>query len=114
MYRIIITVKTNKINIPPHIRKRSTYLDKIKPFMGKPIIKVLTGQRRVGKSYLLYQLIQLVLEQDQNAAILYINKEDLAFSSLKSASDLAAITNAERVVYDVKGVLKSELVDGKL
>ena len=96
MFRIIITVKTNKINIPPHIRKRSTYLDKIKPFMGKPIIKVLTGQRRVGKSYLLYQLIQLVLEQDQNAAILYINKEDLAFSSLKTASDLNeyVLTNA--------------------
>ena len=96
MFRIIITVKTNKINIPPHIRKRSTYLDKIKPFMGKPIIKVLTGQRRVGKSYLLYQLIQLVLEQNQNAAILYINKEDLAFSSLKTASDLNeyVLTNA--------------------
>lgn len=64
--------------------------------MGKPIIKVLTGQRRVGKSYLLYQLIQLVLEQDQNAAILYINKEDLAFSSLKTASDLNeyVLTNA--------------------
>jgi UDP-N-acetyl-D-galactosamine dehydrogenase len=32
------------------------------------------------------------------------------FSSL----DLDAITNGERVVYDVKGVLESELVDGKL
>ena len=28
--------------------------------------------------------------------------------------NLAAITNTESVVYDVKGVLKSELVDGKL
>jgi UDP-N-acetyl-D-glucosamine/UDP-N-acetyl-D-galactosamine dehydrogenase len=28
--------------------------------------------------------------------------------------DLDAITNGESVVYDVKGVLKSELVDGKL
>jgi predicted AAA+ superfamily ATPase len=60
-------VKTSKINIPPHIRKRSTYLDKIKPFIGQQIIKVLTGQRRVGKSYLLYQLIQLVLEQERKA-----------------------------------------------
>lgn len=96
MYRVIITVKTNKINIPPHIRKRTTYLDKIKPFIGQQIIKVLTGQRRVGKSYLLYQLIQFVLEQDQNAEILYINKEDLAFSSLKTASDLNeyVLTNA--------------------
>ena len=89
-------MKTNEINIPTNILKRAAYLDKIKPFMGKPIIKVLTGQRRVGKSYLLYQLIQLVLEQDQNASILYINKEDLAFSSLKTASDLNeyVLTNA--------------------
>jgi UDP-N-acetyl-D-glucosamine/UDP-N-acetyl-D-galactosamine dehydrogenase len=28
--------------------------------------------------------------------------------------DLAAITNGESVVYDVKGVLKNKLVDGKL
>ncbi|MGM0634762.1 MAG: ATP-binding protein [Bacteroidota bacterium] len=81
-------MKTNDISIPNNIRKRPAYLDKIKPFIGKPIIKVLTGQRRVGKSYLLYQIIQLVVEQDQNAEILYINKEDLAFSFLKTASDL--------------------------
>jgi predicted AAA+ superfamily ATPase len=85
-----------KINIPNNIRKRTTYLDKIKPFIGKPIIKVLTGQRRVGKSYLLFQIIQSVVEQEQNAAILYINKEDLAFSFLKTASDLNeyVLTNA--------------------
>jgi UDP-N-acetyl-D-galactosamine dehydrogenase len=28
--------------------------------------------------------------------------------------DLKAITNGESVIYDVKGVLASELVDGKL
>jgi len=81
-------VKINDRSIPSNIRKRPAYLDKIKPFIGKPIIKVLTGQRRVGKSYLLYQIIQLVVEQDQKAEILYINKEDLAFSFLKTASDL--------------------------
>ncbi len=81
-------MKINDRSIPSNIRKRPAYLDKIKPFIGKPIIKVLTGQRRVGKSYLLYQIIQLVVEQDQKAEILYINKEDLAFSFLKTASDL--------------------------
>jgi predicted AAA+ superfamily ATPase len=29
---------------------RQIYLNKIAPFIGKQIIKVLTGQRRVGKS----------------------------------------------------------------
>jgi uncharacterized protein len=36
--------------------KRSYYLDRILPFMNKDIIKVLVGQRRVGKSYLLFQI----------------------------------------------------------
>jgi predicted AAA+ superfamily ATPase len=50
--------------------------------MGQSIIKVFTGQRRVGKSYLLFQLMQH-LEQSGATTILYINKEDLAFSSIK-------------------------------
>lgn len=36
---------------------RDTYIEKIKPFAGKDIIKVLVGQCRVGKSYLLYQIM---------------------------------------------------------
>lgn len=56
--------------------------------MRKNIIKVFIGQRRVGKSYLPFQIIQHILEQDQQAKIIYINKEDLAFSTLKTALDL--------------------------
>jgi len=52
------------------------------------VIKVLTGQRRVGKSYLLFQVINLIKEENPAAAILYINKEDLAFSFIKTADDL--------------------------
>lgn len=74
--------------IPKIIHERPTYLAKLKPFIGKNIIKVLTGQRRVGKSYLLFQIIRLVREQDKNASIIYINKEDLAFSFIKTAEDL--------------------------
>jgi predicted AAA+ superfamily ATPase len=33
--------------------KRETYLPKIRPFIGKDIIKVLTGIRRCGKSVML-------------------------------------------------------------
>jgi hypothetical protein len=73
--------------IPLNINDRTHYLDKVKPFIGKNIIKVFTGQRRVGKSYLLFQLIQL-LQKDKAVAILYINKEDLAFSFIKTAEDL--------------------------
>ena len=78
-----------KLKIPGNIRRRSAYLDKVMPFVGKPIIKVLTGQRRVGKSYLLFQIIQWICEQEKSAAILYINKEDLAFGFMKNAADLS-------------------------
>lgn len=81
-------MKTIDVKIPANIRKRSSYLERIKPFIGQNIIKVLTGQRRVGKSYLLFQIIQWIKEQDNKASILYINKEDLAFSFLKTAEDL--------------------------
>ena len=52
------------------------------------MIKVFTGQRRVGKSYLLIQLIQLIQQKDTSATIVYINKEDLAFAAIKTAEDL--------------------------
>jgi uncharacterized protein len=77
-----------EIKLPPNIRVRTSYLNRLRPFIGKNIIKVLTGQRRVGKSYLLFQLIQLIQQENQNASILYINKEDLAFSFIKSAENL--------------------------
>lgn len=78
-----------ELKLPPHIHVRAHYLNKLRPFIGKNIIKVLTGQRRVGKSYLLFQIIQLVQKEMPNASILYINKEDLAFSFINSAENLS-------------------------
>lgn len=37
--------------------KRPLYTERIRPFIGKQLIKVLTGQRRVGKSFILIQLM---------------------------------------------------------
>lgn len=85
MHLIIVLAK---MKIPDDLEIRSTYFDRIKPFIGKPIIKVLTGQRRVGKSYLLYQLISTIQQFEPEATILYINKEDLYFSFIKNAEDL--------------------------
>jgi predicted AAA+ superfamily ATPase len=67
---------------------RQKYHDLIVPFQRKPIIKVLTGQRRVGKSYILKQTIQHIEQEDKSANILYINKENLAFDFIKTAPDL--------------------------
>ena len=54
---------------------RQNYLDRIKPYIGKDIIKVITGQRRVGKSYLLFQIMDIITASDPEAQIIYINKE---------------------------------------
>jgi len=48
----------------------------------------LSGQRRVGKSYLLFQLIHVVQSQDPTGNIIYINKEDLQFDTIRNAASL--------------------------
>ena len=73
---------------PATIVKREDYLKRVLPFMDKNLIKVFTGQRRVGKSYLLFQIMDYLLERDPQAAIVYINKEDIAFSAIQTAQDL--------------------------
>lgn len=67
--------------------KRSGTIQKVLPFVGNTLIKVLIGQRRVGKSYLLKQLMEEVRERNGEVKILYINKEDFAFDSIRSYSD---------------------------
>ncbi|MDP3463396.1 MAG: ATP-binding protein [Bacteroidales bacterium] len=67
---------------------RKLYFDRINPFVGKQLIKVLTGQRRVGKSFILKQLMQEAEANNPEANIIYINKEDLQFAHIKTADDL--------------------------
>ncbi|MCF8296528.1 MAG: ATP-binding protein [Saprospiraceae bacterium] len=67
---------------------RKKYLEKVKPYIGKDIIKVLTGQRRVGKTTILKQIIDLVENENNNAKTIYINKENKDFQHIKTADDL--------------------------
>jgi len=67
---------------------RDKYLRKIRPFIGKSIIKVLTGQRRVGKTTMLKLIIDLVKSENPDANIIYINKELNAFRHLQNSGDL--------------------------
>ena len=69
---------------------RKKYLKQIKPFIGKDVIKVITGQRRVGKSYFLLQIIAELKKQGvRSENIIYINKEDREFEQIRNASDLS-------------------------
>lgn len=76
------------MDFPKILKKRKGYIEHIKPFMRKSVAKVLTGQRRVGKSFLLYQLIEEIISEEPEANIIYVNLEDFAFSSVQTAQDL--------------------------
>ena len=69
---------------------RRYYVDRIRPYIGKDIIKVITGQRRVGKSYLLFQIMDMVTASDPEAQIIYINKELYEFDFIDNYSTLMA------------------------
>ena len=68
--------------------ERPSLIDSVKPYIGKDIIKVFTGQRRVGKSYLLFQLGELILANKQQSNIIYINMELAEFDFIHDHSDL--------------------------
>nr|WP_129735493.1 ATP-binding protein [Parabacteroides goldsteinii] len=72
----------------PEFYKRELYLDRIKPFINTQMIKVLTGQRRVGKSFLIFQLMDYIRELYPSSDLIYINKELFEFDNLKDYSDL--------------------------
>lgn len=68
--------------------KRDLYLNKIEPFIGKQIIKVFTGQRRVGKSYIMYQVMDMIRSSMPDCNIIYIDKENNEFDGIRDYNDL--------------------------
>ncbi len=67
---------------------RPIYTKRISLFIGKDIIKVLTGQRRVGKSCILQQMMNVIKESDPSAVIIYINMEFEEFRLIRNDHDL--------------------------
>lgn len=69
--------------------KREKYLKRINPFIDKPVIKVITGIRRCGKSTFLKLLMDELCEKNINKKnILYINKDSLEFDQINTYKDL--------------------------
>ena len=69
------------------ILQRPEYLAQVQHYFGKETIIVLTGQRRVGKSYVLMSLRDLLSESDGNNVI-YINKEKKDWDDIVTYKDL--------------------------
>ncbi|MEW6564265.1 MAG: ATP-binding protein [Spirochaetota bacterium] len=88
---------------------RLEYLEKIKPFMGKNLIKVLTGQRRVGKSYMLFQIMDEIARQGPETSILYINKELHDFWDLRTGEDLYRYARAHKKNDGMTALLIDEI-----
>ena len=82
---------------------RDTYLKKILPFIGKNIIKVITGQRRVGKSYFLRQISKYIEKKYPEKQIIYINKEDFEFDDIKDYTHL--VKYVESIQQKVNAVI---------
>jgi uncharacterized protein len=82
-------------DFPPFVN-RPAYLEKAAPYIGKNTIKVFVGQRRVGKSYLLFQLIDYIRKRQPRSTIIYINKELHDFSFIKNGDDLIAFVKKEQ------------------
>lgn len=69
--------------------KRQKYIDRIVPFINKPVIKVITGMRRTGKSTIMQLIINHLVESGVNKElIIFINMESLDNSHLTNISEL--------------------------
>ena len=77
---------------------RQHYADKVDAWIGKGQIIVLTGQRRVGKSYILKDFVERHKAEPQTNFI-YINKERKKFDAIKTHEQLNAYID-EHMVED--------------
>lgn len=69
------------------IVSRPHYYSKLEKLLGKGVLIVLTGQRRVGKSYVMKELVARKQEEPE-ANVIYIDKEKTAFDFIATYKDL--------------------------
>jgi len=93
-----------KGNVPQLGFLRSHYTDKVLAYSNNKLIKVLVGQRRVGKSYLLRQLANALIKSGVNPRnILYVNKEFTSFDFVSHYKDLEQLVALYKSKLKPKG-----------
>jgi len=75
--------------------ERESYLQRLATWIDKPIIKVITGQRRVGKSMFLFQIIEHIRKHNAEANIIYINTENEEYQHVKNYQTLQEEVNVQ-------------------
>lgn len=79
------------------IYKRETYLNKIRNFYDdSEMIKVITGIRRCGKSFLLKSIIEELLDKGVNEEnIIYIQLDSKKYKNIETPSQLEEIIDCQ-------------------
>jgi len=91
-------------NVPKLGFARQSYLDNINNYSNNNLIKVLVGQRRTGKSYLLRQLANQFITAGVNPLnIFYINKEFIDFDFIAHYKDLEQLLNYYKLKMKPQG-----------
>ena len=83
---------------------RSLYFNKIVPFIDKPVVKVITGIRRCGKSVMMEQIQEYLIKNGVNPqSILALNFESFTDSRIKS---FESVTEAVKSLAENSAVNK--------
>lgn len=108
--------------------KRELYLEQLRPYIDKPLIKVLTGIRRSGKSAILMMLQDELTQRGISGDnIVYINFESMEYSDIDDAKSLYSFVKSKIInklryyilldeIQEVKGwekAINSFLIDFK-
>ena len=98
-----MNLKNQGGTVPSRIYHRERYLKKIRPFFQSDMIKVITGIRRCGKSFLMLSIIE-ELEATGIATkdIIYLNLDKRGYRSVKTPERLEAELEGKIVDDDFK------------
>lgn len=96
--------------MPSRVYHRERYLQKIRPYYHSDLIKVITGIRRCGKSFLMLSVIE-ELEATGVAAkdIIYLNLDKRGYRSIKTPDKLEAEIADHLTDDDFKYILIDEI-----
>lgn len=89
---------------------RPQYLEQIEHYLGKDTIIILTGQRRIGKSFVL-RMFRDKVRQDQDANVIFIDKEKHEFDDIMTYKDLNAYIDGRRDGKKLNYILIDEIQD---
>ena len=87
---------------------RQSYLEKIERYLGKDTIIILTGQRRIGKSYIL-RLFRDKVSKDAGSNVIFIDKEKHEFD--ETYKDLNAYIEERRNKAKTNFIFVDEIQD---